>query len=522
MIALTLRSDPEKEFQRKKCKSDVLHFIQYFTFICEPRDIENRDIPFILFDYQIEEIKFLVDILFRCASAQGPRENILYEKSRDMGVSWFVLYIFLWLLIFHNASFQIGSRKEEEVDKSGDMDTPFGKLKYALLTLERTFSWLLPYGWNYKRDTGHMIIRNPCGGQIVGESANPEFGRGGRNLATLFDELPKWPYAAESWRASSGTTKVRIAVGTPGESPTDKFARLRFGLDGEVLVRTVHWSKHPQKAADLQIINGKPTSSWYREEQRTNSAEDVAKELDISYETSIKGRIFDTYGFGHQQRGLKPMNGEKIIRAWDPGLHFCVLWGQVDTYGRILLLKELHIEGAHLDAMAEGVLDISQRYFPDFEFVDVGDPYGASRQVSSQREPEFTVLQNDYGIMVQTRFLGGMPAKDRLRARIQILRRKMEEYVGSTNTPSLIINPDECPILDRAFGGEYKYKSDINGTVLPIIDEKHPTEDAVDCAGMLALYKFPWGMKTLAGVPLRVRESLVKWRRPGGGLRGIA
>jgi len=521
MTVLCLKSDKEKEFQLQKCRQPnaegCLHFLQFFCFIAEPRDLQDRDKPFTLYEYQIEEVRFLVDVLFRCASAHGPRENILYEKSRDMGVSWVILYVFLWFLLFHGASFQVGSRKEEEVDKTGDMDTPFGKLKYALLTLERTFPWLLPAGWNFKRDTGHMIIRNPMGGQIVGESANSEFGRGGRNLATVYDEFPKWPYASESWRASYGTTKVRIAVGTPGETDTDKFSRLRYGLDGDIIVRTIHWTKHPDKAADLRVINGKPTSSWYIEECRTNSPEDIAKELDISYQSSIKGRIFDTYGVGHQQRELKPVNNEKIFRAWDPGLHFCVVWGQVDTYGRLLFLKELYLEGAHLDDMAVAVLDISARYFPDFEFVDIGDPYGAYRQVSAQREPEFTVLQNDYGIYVQTKFLGSLPMKDRVKARIQILQRKMSEYNGVTNTPCVVVDPDECPLLDRGFGGEYKYKTDINGVVIPIVDERHPIEDAIDCGGMIGLKAFPWGIKSLAKAPLQVRQSKIKWARQGGG-----
>jgi hypothetical protein len=512
MIALTIRSDDEKRYQRKKCYEDCLHFIQYFTFLHEPRTIDTPEKPFIPYDFQIKEIQYLVETLQRCGeSAQGSKENVLYEKSRDMGVSWFILYVFLWFLLFHGANFLIGSRKEEEVDKTGDMDTPFEKLKFALRTLERTFPWLLPLGFESKKHTGHLIIRNPNGGQIVGESANPEFGRGGRNLAVLLDEFAKWPFAPESWRACSMSTKVRIPVSTPGESNTDKFARLRFGMDGDVVVRTLHWTMHPEKAADLQIVNGKPTSSWYREEQRTNSPDDVAKEIDISYLNTIKGKIFDTYGFGHQVRGLKPMGGDKIIRAWDPGLHFCVVWGQVDSYGRLLFLKELYMENAHLDHMAETVLAISEKYFPDHEFEDVGDPYGAFRQVSAQREPEFGVLQNDYGISVQTRFLGTMPAKDRVRARIQILRRKMEEYIGVTNTPALLIDPDECPILDRGFGGEYKYKADINGTVLPIVDEVHPIEDAVDDAGMIALYKFPWGIKGLVKDRLQVRESNTKW-----------
>lgn len=516
MIYLTLKSTTEQAFQRKKCAVDLLHFIRYFTFVCEPREMgDERDKPFIPYGFQEAEFIFLQKTLSSCASAHGPKANILYEKSRDMGISWVVLYTFLWFFLFHSNSFLIGSRKEEEVDKTGDMDTPFAKLKYALLKIEDTFPWLLPMGWDRKKDTGHMIIRSPLGGQIVGESANAEFGRGGRNLATMFDEFPKWPYAAESWRASSGSTKVRIAIGTPG-TDSDKFARLRFQEDGEVIVRTVHWTQHPEKAKDLQWLNGKPTSSWYREELRTNNPEDVAKEIDISYANSIKGRIFDKYGFGHQKRGLckEAVEGREIIVSWDPGLHFHVLFAQVDAYERMLFLKELYMEGAHLDHVAEAVLDICARYFPDHEFVHCGDPYGSYRQVSAQQDSEFAELQKNYSITVNTAFLSKMPAKERVKARIRLLRRKMEDYVGVTSGPGLLVDPDECPILDRAFGGEYMYKTDINGTVIEQVDEKHPIEDAVDNAGMIALYKLPWGSISRGGDRLRVREVKTKWGRP--------
>ncbi len=131
MTILCLKSDIEKQFQLKKCSEPTaeacLHWIQFFNFICEPRELQDRDKPAILYDYQIEEVTMLVNTLFKCASAHGPRENILYEKSRDMGVSWIILFVFVWLLLYHGASFQVGSRKEEEVDKTGDMDTPFGK-----------------------------------------------------------------------------------------------------------------------------------------------------------------------------------------------------------------------------------------------------------------------------------------------------------------------------------------------------------------------------------------------------------
>lgn len=517
-IVLTCLRDEQARIAHKlECSRNILHWMRYFCYVFEPRSIEDLDKPFFPFEFQETEILFLVDVLRKCASAQGPKENIIYEKSRDMGCSWLVLMVFLWFFLFHRGSFLVGSRKEEEVDKTGDMDTPFQKMKYQLKKLEQFFPWLLPQDWNFRRDTGTMIIRHPIPGygQITGESANPDFGRGGRNLAVMFDELPKWEHAAEAWRACSGTTKVRIGIGTPG-TDSDKFARLRYQQDGEVIVRTLHWTLHPEKAADLQWLNGKPTSSWYREEVRTNSPDDLAKEVDISYQVSIKGRVFEHYGFGNQKKGIKPVNNKPIYVAWDPGLTFAVIWGQVDSYGRIIFLKELVRTGAHLGDVAKEVLDICARNFDGYEFIHVGDPYGSYRQVSAQQEPEYATLQRDFGISVQSKILGKIPPKDREKSRIHLLSNKMSERIGAEDTCALMVDPDECPILDRAFGGEYRRKTDVDGKVIDQIDAKHPYEDVMDCAGYIALTAMPWGSMVRMKEKIRVRENNTVMRRPSG------
>lgn len=433
-----------------------------------------------------------------------------------MTVSWIICMTFLHFFLFKRASFQIGSRKEDLVDKTGDMDTPFQKIKYQLRKHEEMFPWLLPSNWRYSRDTGVMRIIHPSGqGKIIGESANPEFGRGGRNLATFFDEFGMWEYATEAWRASSGSTKVRLAVSTPPKSDTHKFARLRNQLDGHVVVRTLHWTQHPEKAFDVQIINGKPTSTWYRGEVRNNSEDDVAKEVDISYKTTVKGRVFDKYGFGHQDRELKPVKGRTIIITLDPGLHFFVTWGQVDAYERLLYLRELYLKEAHLDDVAEAIKDICAREFYGWDFEFCGDPYGQHRQVSAQVESEYAALRRLHDIVVHNAFPIGIASKDKVVARNDLLNHKMGKY--AQDRPLLLVNPEKCPILDRAFGGEYRRKVDENGEVIPVIDEKHPYEDAVDCAGMMALYKIPWtSFGKSSEDRLKVRPNNVSWDRPGG------
>lgn len=505
-----LRNPRVREAEYYLCSKDVTYWLTWFGVINEPRnEPEKQDLPFIPWDFQIIELKFLHEVFTRCTGAQGKKENVIYEKARDMGATWVVLMYFMWDWMFHGCSYLIGSRKEEEVDRPGDMDTPFQKIRYQLRFQPE---WLKPQGFDPKKHSRHMLLINPNGGELVGESSNPNFGRGGRKKGVLYDELATWPYDSESWRSSAQSTNVRIGIFTPN-GPHNKAARLRHGQEQEeVIVRSLYWWKHPLKAQGLEWINGKPTSPWYREQQRTLSPDDLAKEVDISYLYSQKGVVFENYGYAHQDPLLKPVEGRRIIRIWDPGIDFHVLFAQWDSYARALCLKELHWTDAKIDDIAEEVLDISAFWFNGYEFEDYGDPYGSYRHVSMQQDPEYIYLMEHYGIMVESAFMARIPPRDRIKHRITALRQKMSEFVGITNGPALIVNTDQCPMLDRAFRGEYRRKIDMNGNVLEQIDEHHPSEDAVDCAGMLCLAKGSFGRGTYA--PLNIRQNDIQWRRP--------
>jgi hypothetical protein len=519
MIIRVLSSTREQAIQRKKCEADIMHWLRYFCFIYEPRNIKNRDLAYFPYGYQETEIRWLVEILFKCGTAYGDKENVLYEKSRDMGISWMILMVFLWFFLFHDASFIIGSRKEEEVYKRGSLTTLFGKLIYQLDKHLQAFPWLLPPDWTPKREITELIIRKPPGhgnGEILGESSNPNFARGKRGLAILYDEFAKWLYDAASWQSGSDSAQVQIAVSTPGDTRFDMFGRLRHQEEGEVIVRTMHWKLHPEKAKDLEIINNKETSSWYRDFLKKKGPAITAKEVDISYAYSIKGIVFDKYGSGNQCKGLKAISARPIIRVWDPGLHFYVLFMQVDAYQRLLYLREVYHEAARLETIAEEVLAVSAQEFPGYEFEDCGDPYGTFRQNSAQPEPEYSLLRSQFEINVQTAFMQSMSPKIKRKSRISLLDYKLGQMVGSTDPPSaaLLVDVEKCGILHRAFAGEYRRVINQQGIVQEDIDEQHPAEDAIDCAGMGALFKIRWASATSLQERIKVRKNQVDFRRP--------
>ena len=85
-----------QEDMRILCKKDMLLWIDLFTWTKDQR--RKPDIlPFISYDYQRDYIK-------KVKQAIDGHEDLLTEKSRDMGASWMILYVFTHFWLFENGS----------------------------------------------------------------------------------------------------------------------------------------------------------------------------------------------------------------------------------------------------------------------------------------------------------------------------------------------------------------------------------------------------------------------------------
>lgn len=277
------------------CKKNILFYINTFCWTKDPRK-PLEILPYITYPFQDEHI-------LSVKQAIDYQYDILNEKSRDMGVSWDILYAFTWFWLFEPGSdFRVGSRKEEYVDKLNDIDTLLEKVRF---NLKRHPSWLLPEGFDFDKHAGYMRIVNPKNeNAIVGESANPFFGSGGRRKAILLDEFAKWEIkvAEAAWTATADVTKCRVVVSTPVGS-ANKFALLAKGTKEKILKSTLHWTLHPEKAKDAYYLSGntkvplespkkafeaykkhiKVRSPWYDGESERRSEADLAQEVDIDY-----------------------------------------------------------------------------------------------------------------------------------------------------------------------------------------------------------------------------------------------
>ncbi len=281
--------EEHQAFWRQICsdgESGLLVWMNVFGWVYEPRRTFSRvkHVPYIL--WPVHEQSAIE--LYR---AVQDGEDRLLDKSRDMGATWLILYVFLWFWMFAgDMAFQIASRKEEYVDKTGDPKTLFWKLDYAIAHQPR---FLVP---KFTRNFMHLG-NDDNGSTIDGESTNQDVGRGGRVAAFLFDEFAAVPQAEQVLSASADVTPCRVFTSTPqgaghfdesGQLHGNAFAALRFS--GKIKVITLPWWEHPLKGKGRELvahpITGKKawTSPWYRAEcARRASRREIAQEIDIDY-----------------------------------------------------------------------------------------------------------------------------------------------------------------------------------------------------------------------------------------------
>jgi hypothetical protein len=306
------RSEEARIFALAACKKDPIFFIDNFGWIfaakSELQINGDPNFPFITFDFQKE---FINDICKHIDEGQ----DVIVEKSRDMGVSWLFVYIIMWYWLFDESfSSHIGSYVENMVD-NGTVDSLFGKFDYVLDNLPK---WFMPKRFNPKKHRQSMKLLNPeTFALITGQAPTKNFGKGARKKVIVFDELPAWEYGKEAWDTSADTTSCRIGNGT--SQGANFFKALRDGMFGEIDVITLHWRLHPLK-----------DDKWYEFECSRRDAETIARELDISYEGSQVGRVYPQF---IQSREFGKFNYDPegpLYTFWDLGAsdNTAIIWFQ--------------------------------------------------------------------------------------------------------------------------------------------------------------------------------------------------
>lgn len=263
---------------------------EWINHWCDTYDPRNAGtevparLPLVLFERQGS----LIDFLMSCLREE---ESGLIEKCRDMGATWVCAAFSVWLWLFWpGASVGWGSRKEQLVDKIGDPDSIFEKMRMVVMGLPRFF-W--PAGFSPNDHMTYMRFVNPANGATITGEAGDNIGRGGRKLIYFKDESAHYERPEKIEAALADNTRVQIDISSVNGLGNVFHRRREAGVEwapeteveaGKTRVFVMDWRDHPAK-----------TEVWYAARKAKAEADGLshvfAQEVDRNYSAAVDGVI---------------------------------------------------------------------------------------------------------------------------------------------------------------------------------------------------------------------------------------
>jgi hypothetical protein len=397
----------------------AVNFINDWCFTFDPRKSGSgipASMPFRMFQRQEEMVLFFQQLIEEQCSG-------LIEKCRDMGATWTAAAFAVWLWRFRaGASIGFGSRKEMLVDRLGDMDSIFEKIRFIIKMLPAE---LLPAGFSLKDHSTYMKLLNPENNSSITGEAGDNIGRGGRKLIYFKDESAHYDHPELIEAALMDNTNIQVDISSVNGTG-NVFHRRR--MNGEVWQGTIEdrsktqvfvmeWRDHPLK-----------DDAWHA--ARKQKAEDdglvaeFEQEVERNYSSSVLGTVIKAEwveaAIGLAEDFELDVSGKKIVAldvaddgisgdknaiSYMHGLELKAIdsWGQVDTditakkaYSKCVELgcKEIHydsigvgagVKGSFNSMKREGTIPKGFKIVPWVASGAVVDPWG---KVTKSEDPE--------------------------------------------------------------------------------------------------------------------------------------
>lgn len=267
-------------------RQNPIAWIEDWCITYDPRNDSPKPkiMPFVLFPRQKDFVKFLQSCL-------KDRSGGLVEKARDMGATWLCCAFSVWMWLFEpGAAIGWGSRKSDLVDKLGDPDSIFEKMRMIITHLP---AWMLPQGFSPEKHATHMKILNPASGAIISGETGDNIGRGGRKKIYFKDESAHYERPEKIEAALSANTNVQIDISSVNGTGNVFHRRRKAGIiweegaiipRGKVRVFIFDWRDNPLK-----------TQEWYDETRQKYEDEGMphvfAQEVDRNYSAAVQGVV---------------------------------------------------------------------------------------------------------------------------------------------------------------------------------------------------------------------------------------
>lgn len=300
--AAAARADNDADWERYR--RDVVAFVRECCRTFDTRlDPDGRVIGWVPFDLY----PFQADFLAWLEARYQEHQDGFVEKSRDMGVTWCAVAWLVWHWLFDETfTALVGSYTEAAVDNFLH-ESVFGKIEGLISRLPPWMQERVRFDPRNPESRKHLAVVNRASGSTInGHSSEPRFSRGGRYSAIVLDEFSKWAFGEQVLQSTADASPFRLFVATP--QGMNSSGRLRFADPPRVKVYTLHWRLHPKK-----------DDAWYAAECARRTPEQVAQELDISYERSVAGRVYPEWD--RVPSGDFPyVPGWPTFVSWDFGL----------------------------------------------------------------------------------------------------------------------------------------------------------------------------------------------------------
>lgn len=255
-------------------RENIIDFMVDWCWTFDPRNANlgvPTSIPWIPWQQQVDFLEWVYNMYVN-------GERALADKSRDQGVTWLMCVFFLqewrWVPGFAGG---IGSNKLDNVDKRGNPDSIFEKLRALMSGLP---SWWLPDGFIEKKHDKIGELFNPENNASISGQGGRDIGRGGRRSAYFVDEAASLDFPEEADNALSQNTNFQLDLSTP--KGMNHFGQKRHSKQYVGKVFSFDWRNDPRK-----------DQNWYDHEVATLDPVAVAQEIDRDYHASVDGLFIE-------------------------------------------------------------------------------------------------------------------------------------------------------------------------------------------------------------------------------------
>lgn len=263
-----------KTYYRTAGGQGIADFINDWMCTYDPRLIEQGlkpTVPFLLFPKQREFIVWLYERWIA-------RDDGVVEKARDMGATWLCVGFAIGLWLFYpGAVVGFGSRKEELVDKIGDPNSIFWKLREGVKLIPPDFR---PIGWSDQVHAPYMRLINPENSAVVVGEAGANIGRGARCSVYFKDESAFYEQPQLIDNALSQTANCKIDISTPN-GVGNPFWQKAHG--GKIPKFVFDWRDDPRK-----------DEAWYTKQVSKHDPSTIAQEINRDYNAAIQNSWIST------------------------------------------------------------------------------------------------------------------------------------------------------------------------------------------------------------------------------------